>query len=119
MILAVTYDRGEVFQHFGHTENFKLYTVEDGKIVSSQVVNTNGQGHGALGGFLRSYQVDALICGGIGGGARNALANAGIQLYPGVSGNADDAVAALLSGSLNYDPDTMCSHHGPDHVCHD
>ena len=82
MKLAVTYENGQVFQHFGHTENFKIYTVENGAIVSSQVVSTGGKGHGALGGFLRDQGVSALICGGIGGGARTALGNAGITLYP-------------------------------------
>ena len=100
MKIAVTYENGQVFQHFGHTEQFKLYEVEDGRVVSSQVVDTNGSGHGALAGFLQQAGVSALICGGIGGGARTALAEAGIVLYPGVSGNADAAVEALLAGSL-------------------
>lgn len=118
MKIAVTYENGQVFQHFGHTAAFKLYTIEDGKITGSQVVDTNGQGHGALGGFLRDRGVEALICGGIGGGARTALSRAGIALYPGVTGEADAAVEALLSGGLRYDPDTVCSHHGADHTCH-
>ena len=84
MKIAVTYDNGEVFQHFGHTEQFKVYEVEDGKIVASEVIDTNGSGHGALAGFLNQCGAQVLICGGIGGGARNALAEAGIQLYPGV-----------------------------------
>ena len=119
MKIAVTYENGQVFQHFGHTEQFKLYEVEDGRVVSSQVVDTNGSGHGALAGFLREYGVDALICGGIGGGARNALAQAGIQLYPGASGDADSQVEALLAGRLVYDPDTVCAHHdhGEGHDC--
>ena len=111
MKLAVTYENGQVFQHFGHTAQFKLYDVEQGAVVSSRVVDTQGSGHGALAGFLRTQGVEALICGGIGGGARTALAQAGITLYPGVSGGADSAVSALLSGALNYDPDTVCSHH--------
>ena len=115
MKIAVTYENGQVFQHFGHTEQFKIYTVEDGKIVSSEVVDTNGSGHGALAGFLGAYGVDTLICGGIGGGARVALAEAGIELYPGASGDADAQVAALLAGNLAYDPDTMCQHHGSGH----
>ena len=119
MKLAITYENGQVFQHFGHTENFKIYTIENGAIVDSQVVNTNGQGHGALGGFLKNQGVSALICGGIGGGARTALGNAGIELYPGATGNADQAAEAFLAGTLRYDPDTMCNHHGADHVCHD
>lgn len=117
MVIAVTYDQGEVFQHFGHSEYFKVYEVEDGKILKSEVYGTNGQGHGALAGVLHNYKVDVLICGGIGGGARNALAEIGIELYPGVSGNADAAVKALIEGNLSYDPDTMCSHHSGEHNC--
>ena len=84
MKIAVTYENGQVFQHFGHTEQFKIYTVEDGKVVSSEVVGTNGQGHGALAGFLKERGIDTLICGGIGGGARNALSEAGVRLFPGL-----------------------------------
>ena len=101
MKIAVTYENGQVFQHFGHTEQFKIYEVQDGKVVSAQVVDTNGSGHGALAGFLHAHGVNTLICGGIGGGARNALAQAGIQLFPGASGDADAQVNALLGGSLH------------------
>jgi len=120
MKIAVTYENGEIFQHFGHTEQFKLYTVEDGRITQEQVVSTNGNGHGALAGFLQNEKVDTLICGGIGAGAQNALQDAGIQLYGGASGKADDAVQALLNGTLGYDPDVHCSHHdhsGKEHTC--
>lgn len=117
MKIAVTYDNNQVFQHFGHTEQFKVYDITDGAINSSAVVDTNGSGHGALADFLRSLGADTLICGGIGGGARTALTQAGIKLYPGASGNADDCVKALLAGTLDYNPDTMCNHHGEGHVC--
>lgn len=115
MRIAVTYENEEIFQHFGHTEQFKFYDVEDGKIVSSQVIDTNGSGHGALAKLLAEGKVDVLVCGGIGGGAQMALAEAGIKLYGGVSGNADEAVAALLAGSLNYNPDVRCNHHDHEH----
>jgi len=115
MKIAVTYENGQVFQHFGHSEQFKLYDVEDGKIINSQVVGTDGNGHGALAGLLSGRGVDALICGGIGMGAQNALAQAGIKLYGGVSGSADDAVNALLAGNLNYDADVHCDHHDHEH----
>lgn len=121
MKIAVTYENGLVFQHFGHTEAFKIYEVENGAVKSSEVVSAAGSGHGALAGFLKGYGVGVLICGGIGGGARTALAQAGIDLYPGASGSADDCVNALLSGSLSYDPDTVCSHHHHEegHSCGD
>lgn len=115
MKIAVTYENGRVFQHFGHTEQFKIYQVEDGKVTASQVVETAGSGHGALAGFLRDQGVDTLICGGIGGGAKTALAQAGIQLYGGVSGNTDQAVEDLLAGKLVFQPDILCSHHGENH----
>ena len=121
MKIAVTYSEGNVFQHFGHTKEFKIYQVEDNKIVNSQVILAGGQGHGFLPGFLKQLGVEVLICGGIGGGARNALAAVGIQLYPGASGNADQQVENLLEGSLNFDPNTTCSHHGhgEGHTCGD
>jgi len=111
MKIAVTYEDGQVFQHFGHTSQFKVYEVKDGNVISSEIVDTNGQGHGALAGFLLGGGVNVLICGGIGGGARTALAEAGIELYPGACGDADAQVDAFLKGQLSYDPDTMCSHH--------
>ena len=99
MRIAVTYENGEIFQHFGHTEQFKIYDVQDGKIIASEVVDTNGSGHGALAGVLSALNVDALICGGIGGGAQMALEAAGIRLYGGVSGSADAAAEALAAVS--------------------
>ena len=117
MRIAVTYDNGEIFQHFGHTEKFKVYDVEDGKIVNEEIVDTNGQGHGALAGFLMGGKVDILICGGIGGGAQAALGEAGIKLYGGASGSADEAVKAFLDGALDYNPDVKCNHHGEGHTC--
>ena len=115
MKIAVTYENGQIFQHFGHTEQFKIYTVEDGKIVFSEVVDTNSSGHGALAGFLAEQNISVLICGGIGGGAQMALANAGIQLFGGVSGSCDDAVNALLGNKLSFNPDVKCDHHDHEH----
>ena len=111
MKIAVTYNEGEVFQHFGHAEQFKIYQVKDDMITSAEIVSTNGSGHSAVAQFLADNAVDTLICGGIGGCAKRALAQNNIKLYGGVVGNADDAVLALLSDTLEYDPDAKCSHH--------
>ena len=115
MRIAVTYDNGDIFQHFGKTSQFKFYDVEDGKIITSQVVDTNGAGHGALAGFLTTNNVDTLICGGIGGGAQQALADADIKLFGGVSGNADEAIDLLLKDELKFNPEVKCNHHGEHH----
>lgn len=111
MKIAVPYENGQIFQHFGHTERFKLYETDNAEIIKSEIIETAGSGHGALAGFLMKHGADTLICGGIGGGAQTALAEAGIRLYGGVSGDADTAVTELLSGKLNYNPDVQCSHH--------
>lgn len=115
MRIAVTYENGMIFQHFGHTEYFKIYDVEDGVIVKEQVIDCNGSGHGALATLLSGNKVDVLICGGIGGGAQMALAEMGIRLFGGVVGNADEAVKALLDRKLEYNPDVKCNHHGEHH----
>ena len=105
MRIAVTYENGQIVQHFGRTEQFKLYDVADRKIVSEQVVGTNGAGYGALAGFLKNAQADVLICGGIGGGAQMAMQEAGITLYGGNTGSADDIVVSFLTQTSiqNYD----------------
>ena len=117
MKIAVTYDNGNVFQHFGRTEFFKVYEVEDNKIVSSEIIGSNGTGHGALAGLLADQSVDVLICGGIGGGAQAALAEAGVELCAGAQGNTDEAVEAYLKGELVSSGANCDHHHGEGHSC--
>ena len=113
--IAVTNENGQVFQHFGHSEQLKFYDVEKDQIIAAQIADTNGRGHRALVGFLVVNNADLLICGGIGGRAKAALTEAGIKLYNGVSGSADEAVKMLLSGALSCDSDLHCNHHNEDH----
>ena len=119
MKIAVTCENNEVFQHFGHTPEFAVFTVEDGKVVSKRILSCGGTGHGALAGVLKEGGVDLLICGGIGGGAQMALAEAGVQLIGGASGKVDEVVAAFLKGELSVNPDFQCHHHDGDagHKC--
>jgi FKBP-type peptidyl-prolyl cis-trans isomerase 2/predicted Fe-Mo cluster-binding NifX family protein len=119
MKIAVTYDNGEVFQHFGHTEEFKLYEVEDASVVASTVISSNGSGHGALATLLSEQKVDVLICGGIGGGAKQALDENGIELCAGAEGDADAAVAAYLKGELVNAGVNCDHHHEEEHSCGD
>ncbi|MDR2719258.1 MAG: NifB/NifX family molybdenum-iron cluster-binding protein [Nitrososphaerota archaeon] len=116
MKIAVAYEHGQVFQHFGHTAQFKVYDVQDGKIQSTSIVNTDGNGHCGLADVLKQNGVDALICGGIGFGAKQALMASGITLYGGVIGNADKAVEALLTNKLVFSPNEQCTHHHHNHT---
>ena len=118
MKIAVTYDNGNIFQHFGRTESFKVYEVENNQVISSEVIGSNGVGHGALAGLLAEQKVDVLICGGIGGGAQAALAEAGVELCSGAEGDADQAVEAYLKGEL-VSTGANCDHHGEGHSCGD
>jgi len=119
MVIAVTFDNGNIGQHFGKSEFFKIYNVEGKNILSQKVIDTDGNGHGALAGYLKEHNVEILICGGLGGGARNALAEAGIKIYPGAMGDADGQVKAFLEGNLEYNADTTCKDHDHDegHSC--
>lgn len=119
MRVAVTYDNGNVFGHFGKTEQFKVYDIEAGKIISSQIIDTNGAGCSALAVILNAANVDALICGGIGGGAVGAIQEAGIKLYAGASGDTDAVVQALIAGTLEANGEANCNHHehGEGHSC--
>lgn len=117
MKIAVTYENGNVFQHFGKTEHFKVYEVEDGKVVSSQVIGSDGAGHGALAGVLADQAVEVLICGGLGGGAQAALSETGIEVCAGAQGDTDQAVEAYLKGEL-VSSGVNCDHHHEDgHSC--
>lgn len=127
MKIAVTYDNGNIFQHFGRTESFKVYEVEGNKVVSNEVIGSNGVGHGALAGLLSEQSVDVLICGGIGGGAQQALAEAGVELVAGAEGDVDQAVEAYLRGEListgancdhhHHEDGHSCGDHGESHSC--
>ena len=119
MKIAVTYDNGTIFQHFGKTEFFKVYETENNQVVSSEVISSNGTGHGALAGLLADQSVDVLICGGIGGGAQAALAEAGVELCSGAQGDADQAVEAYLKGELVSTGANCDHHHEEGHSCGD
>ena len=119
MKLAVTYDNGQVFQHFGKTQQFKIYDIQDGKIGPSLVTGTGGQGHGALAGLLRGLGISVLICGGIGPGAQDALKSLDITVIPGITGDVDQAVQDFVDGKLVPNTEALCNHHhdGPAHSC--
>ncbi len=110
MRIAVTHEDGNVFGHFGHSEQFKIYDVEDDEILSEEIIGSDGNGHEALADLLNANAIDVVICGGIGRGAVEALVSHGIEVCSGVTGNADKAVKAYLAGELESEG-INCSHH--------
>lgn len=119
MKVAITYNNGQVYQHFGYTKEFKVYSIEDNKIISEEIIYSNGSSHGALADFLADQDIAVLICGGIGGSAKTALDKAGITLYCGVKGDVDVQIADYLEERLNHDPNNLCNHHNHEdgHAC--
>ena len=109
MRIAAAHENGEVFQHFGHSKEFKIYEIEDGKIVDSKILGTAGVGHGALALGLNQLRVEAIICGGIGAGAKAALSSMDIKIIAGISGSADEAVEAFIAGKLEYSEEVTCT----------
>lgn len=121
MKLAITYDNGQVFQHFGKSKQFKIYDIQDGKVGASMVTDTGGQGHGALAGLLRGLGIRAVICGGIGPGAIEALGSLDITVIPGITGDVDKAAQDFVDGKLVPNTEALCNHHhdGEAHTCSD
>lgn len=115
MRIAVTCENNTVFQHFGHTPEFAIFEVEDGKIIAEKIISSGEEGHGALANVLAQSAVDVLVCGGIGGGAINALSEAGIQVIGGAEGNVKEVVEALIAGTLQVRKNFHCNHHHHDH----
>ena len=111
MKLAVPYEDGQVFQHFGKTKQFKIYDVAQGKVGFSMVVSAAGGGHGALAGFLRMLGISVVLCGGIGPGAVQTLHSLDIPPIAGVSGEADQAVQDFVDGKLAENTEALCNHH--------
>lgn len=126
MKIAVTCVNGQVFQHFGHCPSFLICNIENGKITSTEMLDTHEHGCSMLAGYLVQNNVDVVICGGIGGGAKNHITSAGMKLLPGASGDALAQVESYIAGTLNYDPNSECDHHkheknhkcGNNHKCH-
>lgn len=127
MKIAVPYENGMIFQHFGKSKVFKIYNVVDFKVTDTHIVNSDVTGHTGLSELLRNNMVNCVICGGIGTGAKNMLGKFGIEIYPGVTGLSDNAVEKLLNGTLMYNLDSVCDHHhseeehscsGDCHGCH-
>ncbi|MCI5620725.1 MAG: FKBP-type peptidyl-prolyl cis-trans isomerase [Lachnospiraceae bacterium] len=116
MKIAITYDNGQVFQHFGKTEAFMVYEIEDGNLVNSEILPSNGAGHGALAGLLAEHAIDVLICGGIGAGALSALADCGIEVCAGAQGDTEDVLEAYMNGEL-VSAGATCDHHEEGHIC--
>jgi predicted Fe-Mo cluster-binding NifX family protein len=120
MRYAITMENNMVFQHFGKCPSFLLVNMENGEIVSKEVLSSGGSGHGALATLLAQANVDTLICGGIGQGARDALAQNNIQVIAGANGNVDVIIDALKAGTLKDDPSGSCNHHHEEgHTCGD
>ena len=120
MKIAVTYENERVFQHFGHAEKFKLYEVNENKIINTKIIDSNGVGHGSICNLLVKNNVNILICGGLGSGAKNLLNENNIKIYAGVSGNADEKVNDFLNGKLEFNNEIKCTHHNhPEHNCND
>ncbi|RVU54484.1 NifB/NifX family molybdenum-iron cluster-binding protein [Anaerosphaera multitolerans] len=118
MKVAVTFENEKVFPHFGRTPFFAIYEIENGNIVEKSILETPASGHGALVDFLTEKNIEALICGGIGGGAVNALREAGISIYAGATGSADEQVNSFIKGQLTVNMEANCNHHHEHHHKH-
>lgn len=120
MVIAVTYQDGMIFGHFGKSQEFKIYEIENGAVANSKVVDvSNIKGRDARTEYLKSLGSEVLICGGICEKAQAAVSACGIKIYAANSGSADEAVNKYLTGALTQVTGKVCDHHSEDnnHSC--
>lgn len=115
MKVAVTYENGMIFQHFGKTRYMKIFDIDGDNIKSFDIVSMGENSHHSIASYIKELGVDTLICGGIGQGAVDALNSLGITIYAGNSGNADVAIFELLDGRLKKNSNANCTHHHDHH----
>ena len=106
MKVAVAYENGEIYGHFGHCACFAIY--EYGEYVhecTKTLVETGDrEGHQAMADLMREQGVDAVIVGQMGGEAKALLLSYGIVPVAGYSGDADTAADLLVTGQLPISP---------------
>lgn len=117
MKIAVSYKDGEVFQHFGHSEQFKIYETDHNQILDSEIIEIEGHGHTVVCNALKEKGVNIVLCGGIGQGAKSLLSQYGIHSFGGVSGNCDEVVYQYLTGKLEFTTAVTCTKDKSAHTC--
>lgn len=104
-------ENDEIFQHFGHANQFAVYEYTEGEYVEKKVFTTKCKGHDEIAKLMRYLDVNVVVCGGIGDGAIKALARHKILVYAGVEGNIDQAYYDLTNNRLKCTSTSTCSGH--------
>lgn len=101
MKIAIPYLDGKVYEHFGKAKQFKIYDLDDaGNIISSEVIDSDAEGHEAVAAALSARMVSIVICGNMGEGAQAALAQFGIIPFSGAEGEADKVIESFVKGDI-------------------
>ena len=110
MRIVVPVEQDTVSASLAHSEGFRFFEDDHGRIVRRFYAPLTASGDAAAAvDTLEEYGVDALICGALPGDERLLTATAGIMLFPGFSGGAEDAVLDFLSGAVARDPNNKCN----------
>ncbi len=112
MKIAIPIENEDIFQHFGHATKFRIYDVMDDGSKTMTEVDAAGEGHDATAQWLKTMDVQMVLCGGVGEGAVSALRENGILLYSGASGNAEQCLDAFLRYAEQYESGATCQGHG-------
>ena len=104
MRVAIAYSGDGTVADFKDALEFKLYDIENSKVTFAQAIEVRKDWYMSVAEFLAEQQTDAVICKGIGRGAVSSFREGRIKVYAGVEGNADDALASFIKGSLSFDP---------------
>jgi predicted Fe-Mo cluster-binding NifX family protein len=109
----------QIFNHFGSAPNFLIVDMTTSEIQSvsnSDQIHQHGACNPIAG--LGGHQVDAIVVGGIGGGALHKLNASGIRAFKANVGSISENIDMLKVGTLQeYMPGHTCGGHNHSHGC--
>ena len=111
MLVAITYENGEVFMHYGKTRQFIIFELDNNEIKSERIIDCGEYSHHTLADLLKLNNVDVVICGGCGVHAIESLEAKNIKVYNGACGDVHNVINEYINGKLKFNGATMCDCH--------
>lgn len=116
MKIAIASEGNNVSGHFGFCEEFKMYEIEDGKVLNTKSIPNPGHKPGFLPVFLKEQGANIIVSGGMGGSAQQLFSDNGIEVIVGAQGSCDNIINTYIKGELES-TGSICNDHAHEDHC--
>ena len=116
MKIAIANNDNMCTEHFGHCEGFKIYELENGKIINEDFIKNPGHKPGFLPMFLKEKGINVIISGGMGQMAQELFIENNIEVIVGANGENIELINQYLNGFLKSDK-SICQKHEHEGNC--